>query len=163
MPKVQEDLAQTPKKIRRRFFQNRYFAQKCPLDIYYELLITLPRIFLRNWEFFAQILTKFHIFSQKTCFSTKCSTRLLQCNFDKPVEILIGNCVKLSCQKHEFRCYKYIIFLIQKSFSKKSSKTVENGFGNYFFLFRRKFSNALLEVQKKFSWKIFPLKNPLDT
>ena len=71
MPKVQKDLAQTPKKNRRRSFQNRYFAQKCPLDIYYALLITFPRNFLRNWEFFAQILTKFHVFFAKILFFYK--------------------------------------------------------------------------------------------
>ena len=73
VPKVQKHLPQTPKKNRRRIFQNRYFAQKCYLDFYYALLITLLRIFLRHWEFFAQNPTKLHIFPRKTCFSTKCS------------------------------------------------------------------------------------------
>ena len=71
-PKSKKISLKLRKKNRRTIFQKRYFAQKCPLDIYYALLITLPRTFLRIWEFFAHNPTKLHIFPQKTCFSTKC-------------------------------------------------------------------------------------------
>ena len=56
------------RKNRRTILQKRYFAQKYPLDIYYALLITLPRIFLRNWEFFAQNPTKLHFFPEELVF-----------------------------------------------------------------------------------------------
>ena len=104
VPKIQKDLPQTPKKNRRRIFQDRYFAKKCPLDFYYALLITLLKIFLRNWEFFAQNPTKLHIFPRKTWFFYKVLCWLLQCNFDNPAGILIDNCVKLFCRKPEFIC-----------------------------------------------------------